>query len=105
MIVRHVNLYAFKNLKRCRSVLFCNDERTAARLALVLYHTCNTYRTVEFRTDGLHALLACLGLRHLDTKYIIKESLDIVTESLNLRSRIDILIDRIITRNACHSHT
>ena len=103
MIVRHVDLDALEHLKRSRAILLGDDERTAARLTLVLHHTCNTYRTVQFGADSLDTLLACISLRHLDAEHIVKECLDIVAEGLNLRARIKVFIYRIIARNTCYS--
>ena len=103
MVVRHIDLYALENLERCRSVLVSDDERTAARLTLVLHHTCNSYRTVQLRADSLYSLLACISLRKLDAEDIVKECLDIVAKRLNLRARIKVFIYRIIARNTCYS--
>lgn len=98
MVVRHIDLYALEDLKRSRSVLFCDDERTAAWLALVLHHSGNAYRSVQLSTDSLYTSLACICLRHPDAKHLIKELLDIVAEFLNLRRSIKIFIIRIVTR-------
>ena len=103
MVVRHIDLNTLEDLKRCRSVLVSDDERTAARLTLVLHHTCNSYRTVQLRADSLNSLLACISLRKLDAEDTVKECLDIVAKSLNLRARIKVFIYRIIARNTCYS--
>ena len=98
MIVRHIDLYALKNLERSRTILFCDDERTTTWLALILHHTCNSYRTVKFLAESLYSCLAAVCSRHLDAKNILKILLDIITKLYSLRSCAKILVYRIITR-------
>ena len=99
MVVGHIDLHAFKNLKRCRSILLSDDERTTARLALILHHTCNSYRTVKLFPQGNDTVLACISLRHLDAKDILEEGLNIITESDSFRCSALVLIKRSISRD------
>ena len=101
MVVRHVDLYALENLERCRSVLLGDDERTAARLTLILHHTCDAYRTVQLLAESINSCLRSVSLRHLHAENVSKELLDVVAERKRLRSCVYIIIKRIVTRNTC----
>ena len=100
VVIRHVDLNAFKDLERSRTVLLGNDERTAARLALILHHSGNSYRTVEFLTKSGNPFLRSLGCRNLDAENILEEGLDVVAECDCLRCRSKIFIHRIIARHS-----
>ena len=91
-LIRHIDLNTLKHLKRCRTILLSNEERTTARFTLILNHTSNAYRTVKLLTDSLYPSLAVISHRHLDAKSLLKELLDVITKHLNLRTLVNILI-------------
>ena len=82
-LIRHIDLNALKHLKRCRTVLLPNDERTTTRLTLILHHTGNADRSVKFLTKSLNSCLAVFSWRKSDAQFSSKELLNIITKALN----------------------
>ncbi len=91
-LVSHVDLHALKHLKRCAAVLAFDDERSAARFALVLHHSADPDRPVELLAQLEHPVLAVLGLRHLHAELLEQEFLDVVAEALHLVSHVAVVV-------------
>ena len=102
-LIRHIDLNTLKHLKRSRTILFSDKERTTTRFTLILNHTGNTYRTVKLLTDSLYPSLAIISHRHLDAESLLEELLDVITKHLNLRTLVNILITHTCVSRDRHS--
>ena len=77
-LVALVYLAALKNLKRYRAILVVCKERTATRLADILYDTADTHRTVEFLAKVClqRLVVHCCCLRIAQTEVVLNELQD-----------------------------